>query len=267
MTNAMAILLTNDDGVDAPGLAALAEALAGLDELAVSAPASNKSGVGMSITLGRDIKVVKQPDGPGGIPRYSVDGTPADAVKYGLQHLLRGKEPRLVVSGINLGPNLGINVRCSGTVGAAFEAVIAGIPALAVSVDYVIPTNWEGAKHYARLIAEKALAMADAGRYGAFLLNLNVPSKQPEEIPGIIATRHGSGGILDIMTPQGDGENYRHTGQWVEMPPETGCDMAAFGAGHAVLTPLQIDMTNHGMLADLLDGWKGEVKPATTVPR
>lgn len=255
----MAILLTNDDGIDAPGLAALAEALAGLDDLVVSAPADNRSGVGMSITLGRDLQAKRHEDGPGGIQRHSLDGTPADAVKYGLQKLFGGKAPRLVVSGVNLGPNLGINVRCSGTVGAAMEAVVAGIPALAVSVDYVIPTNWDGAKHYARKLAEKALAMIEDGRHGAFMLNLNVPAKPPEEILGLVVARHGVGGIKDIMTPRGQPDKYHLTPEWVPIVPEDGCDTAAFNQGYAVVTPMMLDMTHHGLLGALQDEWRDDL--------
>lgn len=255
----MAILLSNDDGVDAPGLLELAEALAGIDDLFIAAPAGNQSGVGMGITLGRDIKVERREDTAGGVARYAVHGTPSDAVKYGLQHVLRHEKPRLVVSGINLGPNLGINVRCSGTVGAAFEAVVAGIPALAVSVDYVIPTNWTGARHYARLMTEKALAMTAEGRYGAFMLNLNVPARDPGDIPGLVAMRHGVGGILDIMSPRGDGENYHHTPEWVEITRADACDTAAFQEGYAVVTPMRYDLTNAELLEGMRENWKDEL--------
>lgn len=255
----MAILLTNDDGADAPGLAALAEALAGLDDLYIVAPASNQSGVGMGISIYRDLEAKKLPDGPGGIPRHSLSGTPADAVKYGLQHILADKPPRLVVSGINLGPNLGRNIRCSGTVGAAAEAVIDGFPALAVSVGYVIPTDWSGAKHYARLVAEKALKMIDEGEK-IFLLNLNVPSAPPEKIPGMVTARQGIGGIHDILSVRSAEDNsYFMEGEWVHVPPENDCDMIAFSEGYAVITPMQLDMTHHAFMAELRRKWKDDL--------
>lgn len=260
----MAILLTNDDGIDAPGLAALAEAMEGLDELVVSAPSENQSGVGMSISLGRNITTRRVEDGPGGLPRHAVDGTPSDAVKYGMQRLLRHNRPRLVVSGINMGPNLGVNVRCSGTVGAAFEAVVAGVPAVAVSIDFVKPPNWEGGKHYARLVVEKALAMAAQPGRAPFLLNLNVPSKNPDEIPGLIATHHGTGGILDIFTPNEDGESYRLRGKWAETKKD-GCDFETFMNGYAVITPLQFEMTNHRLMSELRDEWKDTLLPHDTI--
>lgn len=260
----MAILLTNDDGIDAPGLAAMAEALAGLDELIVSAPASNQSGVGMAISIERTLKAKKHPDGPWGERRHSIDGTPADAVKYGLEHLLGGRLPRLVASGINFGPNLGRNVRCSGTVGAAFAAVAAGVPALAVSVDYVTPPNWEGAKHYARMVAEKCLALAEEPDREPFLLNLNVPALSPEEIPGLVPARHGNGGFLDNLSLHADGRSYSLGGCWIETPPGDGCDSAVFAAGCAVLTPLRLEMTNDALLRELRERWKEDFM---TMPR
>lgn len=252
----MAILLTNDDGIDAPGLAAMAQALAGLDDLYVSAPADNKSGVGMGITLGRSLKAAAHPDGKFGETRHSLDGTPADAAKYGLQHLLAGKRPRLVASGINYGPNLGVNVRCSGTVGAAFEAVVAGIPALAVSVDFVENVDWDGAMYYARKLAEKMLSLPEDTE--PFVLNVNVPSRQRGDIPGLVVTHHGMGGIRDSLRADPDGE-YRLAAEWIELGPDADCDMAAFNAGYAVATPLRFEMTHNAILADLCEAWKDDI--------
>ncbi len=251
----MAILVTNDDGIDAPGLAALVDALTGLDQLVVSAPATNQSGVGMGISLNRDLHPKQHDDAPNGTHRYSITGTPADAVKYGLQHALQGIRPRLVVSGVNLGPNLGRNIRSSGTVSAAFEAVTSGIPAVAVSVDYVIPTNWNGAKHYARMVVDKALAMAEDAK-NPFLLNLNVPSRDAEEIPGLIAARHGLGGINDILVSSDNGKTYRLDADFVQGHPSGDCDTAAFMAGYAVVTPMQYDLTDHAFLSELRRTWQ-----------
>ncbi|MCL2001394.1 MAG: 5'/3'-nucleotidase SurE [Planctomycetes bacterium] len=254
----MAILLVNDDGIDAPGLAALIDALEGLDDLYVSAPDSNQSGVGMAISIDRDIQVKRHPGGPGGIPRYSLNGTPADAIRFGLQHILGGKPPRLVVSGINHGPNLGRNVRCSGTVGAALEALTRGVPALAVSVSFVANPNWEGAKHYARILTEKAVAMAGENNCQPFLLNLNVPSEFPDKIRGLVAARHGLGGFYDDLEPHPDGKTYSLGGEWIDTPPESGCDAAIFTAGYAVLTPMRFEMTDEDLLVCLKEKWKGD---------
>lgn len=253
----MAILLTNDDGIDAPGLAALAEAMAGLDELHVSAPADNRSGVGMGITLNRPLKLVKHPDGTTGEKRYSVDGTPADAAKYGLQHVLNGQPPRLVVSGINKGPNLGINVRCSGTVGAAFEAAAAGLPALAVSVEWVEEVDWTRAQHYARMLAQKIMSLP--GGFEPFVLNLNVPSLPPEKIRGLVIARHGRGGIQDYLNLDPDGETLHFGADWIDVGPDGDCDAAAFSEGYAVVTPLRFEMTDDAIMAGLCESWKDDL--------
>ncbi len=259
----MPILLSNDDGVDAPGLAALAKALAGLDDLVVSAPADNRSGVGMGITLSRGLEAKSLPAGAAGEVRYSVDGTPADAAKFGLQHLLKHRPVRLVASGINYGPNLGVNIRCSGTIGAAFEAVAAGVMALAVSLEYVPEPNWSGAMFYARKLAEKILAMPKIDE--PFLLNLNVPSKNPEDIRGLVIARHGRGGILDTVKVEGDEGVMRLAPDWIKVSPESDCDASAFYAGYAVVTPLRFEMTHDAALARLLTEWKGEVESYSEV--
>ncbi|MDR1521026.1 MAG: 5'/3'-nucleotidase SurE [Planctomycetota bacterium] len=257
----MAILLTNDDGVEAPGLAALAEALDGLDDLVIAAPLENQSGVGMGISINRGLKAKRFPDGPGGVPRHSLDGTPVDAVKYALGWLLRDNPPRLVASGINHGPNLGRNVRCSGTVGAALEALASGIPALAVSVDYAIPPNWEGAKFYARKLAEMALALAESQKGRPFLLNLNVPSLPPDEIRGLAAARHGAGGFLDGLAANPASDGFVLGGDWLSPRPDSGCDAAAFNAGFAVVTPLRFEMTDDALLEEIHRGWRRELSP------
>lgn len=256
----MAILLTNDDGIDAPGIARLAEALAGLDDLHASAPMENKSGVGMSITLGRSMRARRHPDGASGETRHSIDGTPADATKFGLQHVLANVAPRLAVSGINCGPNLGLNIRCSGTVGAAFEAVAAGVPALAVSVEYAEKVNWSGAMYYARKMAEKILALP--GPIEPFVLNLNVPSRNPEDIPGVVVARQGMGGVRDVVRALPDGEDgYVLDADWQEIASDGDCDAAAFNSGYAVLTPLRYEMTYDDMLATLCRHWRDEIEP------
>lgn len=250
----MSILLANDDGVEADGLRELAAALAGLDDLYISAPSENRSGVGMSITITDPLNSKRHSDWSGVKERWSIDGTPADAVKFGLQHLLKKDPPRLVVSGINLGANVGRNVRCSGTVGAAFEGLVSGFPALAVSVDYDLPINWDGAKHYARLAAEKLLELSK--KQSNLMFNLNVPSRAVDKIKGLKLTRHGSGGYLDNMIPHTQPGSYTLGPDWQD--PETGsdCDARALTDGFATITPMRYEMTDQRLL-DLLQGeWK-----------
>ncbi|MDR1613355.1 MAG: 5'/3'-nucleotidase SurE [Planctomycetota bacterium] len=248
----MSILLSNDDGIDAPGLAALADALSGLDDIYVSAPSGNRSGAGMAVTIGRDITPRAYPDGPGGFKRVAVDGTPTDAMKYGLQFLVPDR-PRLVASGINHGPNLGRNVRCSGTVGAAMEGLLWGIPALAASVDCVERPDWSGAKHYARLVAERILAAGDA--FQPVLLNLNVPALPPEAIRGFALVRHGTGGFNEYFVSGGSGGAFQLGGEWLDTPLGECCDAAAINRGYAVLTPMRFDMTDVQALDRLRGDW------------
>ncbi|MDR1534773.1 MAG: 5'/3'-nucleotidase SurE [Planctomycetota bacterium] len=254
----MAILLTNDDGIDAPGLAALAQALAGLDDLLVAAPAENQSGVGMGISIRRGLRARRHPDGPNGLPRHSLDGTPVDVVKYALGHLLRDKPPRLLVSGINHGPNLGRNVRCSGTVGAAFEALASGIPALAVSVGYTLPPIWEAAQAYAGKLARKLLELSVRRPGRPILLNLNVPSLPPEELLGLVVRRHGSGGFQDDLVAGAADGAFTLGGEWRETPGGD-CDAAAFEAGYAVITPLRLEMTDESLLKELNRDWRDDL--------
>lgn len=254
----MAILLTNDDGINAPGLLALTEALAGLDELYVCAPAHNHSGAGCSISLGKKVRALRAPNHPACAERWAVEGTPADAVKWGLQQLLAGRRPRLVASGINLGPNIGVNIRCSGTVGAALEGVIGGVSALAVSVEYTDPAHWNGAQAWARTVCIDALKET-RWRRTPFLWNLNVPAKDPGRIRGLRVAPHGIGGILDIFAPHPDGDgSWRLEGQWADPPAAKNKDLQGLQDGWAVLTPLQYDVNDYDALERLRGRWRGK---------
>ncbi len=244
----MAILLTNDDGVDAPGIAALAEALEGLDELVVSAPSENRSGVGGGVTLGRALRIRRHPDGDGGFRRHSIDGTPADAVKFGLQQVMRDERPRLVVSGINLGLNIGFNIRNSGTLGAAFEAAESGIPAIAVSTGWQENPDYRAAQRFARIIAERMLALP-AG-HDPFVLNLNVPVGASR----LVMARAGLYGYNDVLTADSP-DSFRLIGEWMRPDAESGCDGGAVDAGFAVATPLRVDMTDAALMARLCEQW------------
>lgn len=158
----------------------------------------------------------------------------------------------------HLGPNLGLNIRCSGTVGAAFEAVAAGVPALAVSVEYSTDVNWEGAKYYARVMAEKILRLPQP--LEPFVLNLNVPSRNPADIPGLVIAHQGVGGFRDRLEVVREGDSYKLDADWSFVEPDGDCDTAAFNAGYAVLTPLRFEMTHDAMMADLCRHWKEDIE-------
>ena len=245
----MDILVSNDDGIGAPGLQALAEALAELGEVTVVAPDRERSAAGHSLTLHRPLRVTR-------IDRrwYSVDGTPTDAVALALKGLL-DRPPDLVVAGINEGANLGDDVTYSGTVAAAAEATLCGRPAMAVS----LAMDGEGrhletAAAYAVMVARE---MARRGLPAGTLLNMNVPNVPAEAVRGVAFTRQGrrtySETVVEKVDPRGK------TYYWIGGgPPEweagEGTDFDALRAGFVSLTPLHLDLTNYTAL-EVLRAW------------
>jgi len=178
----MRFLLSNDDGVDAPGLRALAEGLATLGEVVVCAPDREQSATSRSISLHRPLRIEKVAPWAS-IERWSVDGTPTDAVYLGLNHVLKDRRPDVVASGINRGPNLANDVHYSGTVAAAMEGCVGGVPSFAISLikshDY---------SHAARFAGELARQIGLHGLPPGTLLNVNVPAGVPK---GVRVTRLG----------------------------------------------------------------------------
>ncbi len=248
----MTILLTNDDGIEAPGLRALAEALSGLDELLIVAPAKNHSGASQSITVRKPLCAQIYDSFPGAVAAHAVHGSPVDTVKYALRHVCRHSPPRLVVSGINNGANAGLNALYSGTVGAALEAALLGVPAVATSLAAHEVPDWSTAQHFTRQAAELALRLAPAaGR--AFCLNLNVPDLPLVQVKGLRFTRHGLSGYAENYIPLVDGpaDHYQVAGDIHLTDPDDTFDTAAFQTGWASLTPLQADLTDHELLAHL----------------
>lgn len=250
------ILLTNDDGVDAPGILVLAHALAELGEVHLCAPLENQSGVGSGLTIGRLVDFRPQTPTPDGVPRMAVNGTPVDAVAHGLREWLAHKQPDLVVSGINLGANIGRNVRYSGTVGAAYEAAWSGIPCLAVSVDYREPPVWDAAVHYARRVVRTLLENKDApalqGPRSPYLLNLNVPALPVAEVKGLRLSGMGGSGYVDFLvveTPDG-GRDIEATMSHHD-PKDADLDGALLHRNYASLTPLSLDWTDAARLRAL----------------
>src|SRR5450830_370446 len=162
------LLVTNDDGVEAMGIHALADSLAELGEVVVVAPDRERSAAGHSLTLHHPLRATKLSDN-----RYVVDGTPTDCVNWGVLHLLKGRRPQAVFSGINFGLNLGDDVTYSGTVSAAFEGAILGIPSIAFSQEIESGFTFDAAATFARVLVEEVLAHPI--RPGT-LLNVNVPA-------------------------------------------------------------------------------------------
>ncbi len=263
------ILLANDDGIDANGLAALAAALDGLGTLAVVAPATEQSAVGHAITVRDPVRAHPWPFaltarglGERAVWARAVTGTPADCVKLACQRLLP-RRPDLVVSGINQGPNTAVNVIYSGTVSAATEATILGIPALAVSLCAWDPNaDFEAAGRYARRLAERVL---ERGLTPGVLLNVNVPALPFDEIRGVEVTRQARARWEEEFHERRDPFDrpyYWLGGEFVNLDEGRDTDLAAIDAGYVSVTPLHYDLTAYDEI-DALAAWVNEEIMAT----
>ena len=245
----MKILITNDDGIDAPGINALAEALATVAEVAVVAPDRERSAVSHSLTLHHPLRALLLAPG-----RYSVDGTPTDCVNLGI-HSLLDFHPDLVVSGINRGANLGDDVTYSGTVAAALEATLMGIPAFAISL--VSKEDGADYSNAARFAVKLASLLSKNGLPKDTFLNVNVPdSPGTLSLPPLVTTqgkRRYEGTIVDKVDPRGRSYYWIGTAD-LDFHDIEGSDFAALKRGHISITPLHLDMTNHQSIA-LLNSW------------
>lgn len=235
------ILLVNDDGINAEGMARSIEMFSTLScELAVFAPRTNQSGVGHAITLFREIEIIQLPEIMGVKTRWQIDGTPVDAIKFALDNAMF--IPDLVVSGINNGPNMGNNIHYSGTVGAALEAEFHGINSLALSVENYQNPRWEPAIIWGRKIIADVLAIiANAPKTApTFLLNINFPDIPSEQVKGIKLTRQGRCGFKEEFFPSAENRpNYfRLDGEMIYPDTADDIDTNAVRAGFVSLTPL-----------------------------
>jgi 5'-nucleotidase len=240
------MVVTNDDGVQAPGILALATALRELGEVQVIAPAQNQSASGHKKTLFQDIHIetVSLADGT---PAQAVDGSPADCIALAALGLAKWP-PRLVVSGINRGANMGQDITYSGTVTAALEATINGVPAISVSLDKRDATTLEDFETAARVAVAVAQRAIEKGLPPFSILNLNIPFGK--HVKGIRLTRQGVRIYRDEM--ERNGSSCRIVGpEPTGLLDEEGTDLWALNNGFASLTPIHLDMTAHRLLADL----------------
>lgn len=247
----MRILITNDDGIDSPGIGALVDVLHDNHALTIVAPSGNRSGVSHAITSDEAITMERRHEHA--VTAYACSGTPADCVFLGATELT--PRPELVVSGINHGPNLADDVNYSGTVAGAVEASLLGIPALAVS----LASNYDDGRRYwtsAAEIVRRCIERMSGHLDGATVYwNLNVPNLPIESIAGIAVTRLGRKRVCGrIVGQEHDGET-RYYRAW-ESPFETdrqtlGTDIGAVYAGYASLTPLLLDRTAESALDEL----------------
>ena len=239
----MRILVSNDDGYFAPGITLLAQALGQLGEVTVVAPERDRSGASNSLTLDRPLTVRRAPNG-----FYFLNGTPTDCVHIAVTGLLDFM-PDVVVSGVNLGANMGDDTIYSGTVAAATEGYLLGIPSLAVSLASKEGRHFESAVGVALQIVER-LRRAPLGE--AVLLNVNVPDIEAAALRGTEVTRlgrrHKAEPVVKEQTPRGD------TAYWIgpaggAADAGPGTDFGAVENGRVSVTPLLMDLTNHAQIA------------------
>lgn len=238
----MRILLSNDDGYFAPGLAALAEALAGLGEIVVVAPEQNRSGASNSLTLDRPLFLKQAANG-----FHFVNGTPTDCVHLAVTGML-DKLPDIIVSGINLGANMGDDTIYSGTVAAATEGFLLGIPSIAISLTSFEGNNFDSAGLVARELVERFIRNPINE---PVLLNVNVPDRPHAELRGMEVTRlgrrHKAEPVVKMISPRNE------TVYWVgaagaAADSGAGTDFNAVDRGFVSITPLQIDLTHTAQL-------------------
>ena len=243
------ILISNDDGYQAPGIIALYEALKDIADVEVIAPEHNNSAKSNALTLHTPLYVHRSSNGF----RY-VNGTPADCVHIALTGLL-GYRPDLVVSGINNGANMGDDTIYSGTVGAAMEGYLFGVPAIAFSQ---VERDWHHldsaarkARELVQWVLNQAVPLSSHSSLSPFLLNVNIPNRPYDEIGSLqlcrLGRRHAAENVIQQVNPRGE------TMYWIgaagaAKDDADGTDFHATAQGHIALTPLQVDLTDHANL-------------------
>lgn len=244
----MRILISNDDGYLAPGINALADALASVADIVVVAPDSNRSGASNSLSLDRPLSVTRAANG-----FYFVNGTPTDCVHLAVTGLLP-ELPDMVISGINHGSNMGDDTIYSGTVAAATEGFLLGIPSIAVSLVNVGGENFQTAANF---VADLARRFAARPIKEPTLLNVNVPDVKPEAIAGVEVTRlgkrHKAEDVVKAVNPR------NQVVYWVgaagpAQDSGSGTDFHAVAQNRISVTPLQVDLTRYAQM-DMIKGW------------
>ncbi len=243
------ILVTNDDGVGAPGLAVLERIARSLsDDVWVVAPEVEQSGASHSLTMHRPLRLKEL-----GERRYMVDGTPTDCVLLALNHLLADHRPDLVLSGVNHGSNMGEDVTYSGTIAAAMEATLLGVRAIAMSqrMERDMPVRWDTAERFGPEVVRRAVSM-EWPRH--VLVNVNYPDRPPESVTGMQVVRHGNRKIGDELVRRIDPRGRPYF--WVgpvrgekDVPEDT--DIHVVTHGGISVTPIYLDLTHYACLEEL----------------
>ncbi len=247
----MRFLLTNDDGIYSRGLSALYEELSKEAECLIVAPEVEQSAVGHAITISRPL-MVRRAKKNGGFLGYAVAGTPADCVKIGIRELAE-KPLDLVVSGINIGANVGINVIYSGTVSAATEGSILGVPSLAISLDtHDRDADFSFAAQFAR---KMAVFMLKHNPNKNIPLNINIPAIPEKEIKGVVVAKQGKARLMESFERRVDPRDniyYWLAGETrVSETEDADSDACVLNRGMISITPIYYDLTMHDVLLDL----------------
>lgn len=247
MAEGARILVSNDDGIQSPGIVALADALETLGEVTVVAPDRERSASSHAISLHRPLRLREV-----ATRRFACDGTPTDSVYLGIHHVLAGKRPDLLVSGINLGANMADDVTYSGTLAAAFEGTIFGVPAIAVSLDGGKPWDFSVAAGFTRALAR---AVLERGLPPGVLLNVNVPRGAPARYR---ITRQGRRSYGEIVEVRRDPRGRRYywiggAGRAHDDVPGSDCN-AVLDDGTISVTPLHLDLTAYRAM-DAMREW------------
>jgi len=262
----MNILVTNDDGIDSPGIWALAEAMSRVGEVLVVAPDRQQTGAGTSVSLYGNLSIVEVSSPIPGVRAYAVGGTPSDCVILGLRRLAQ-RQINLIVSGINIGPNVGYDIPYSGTVMATLQGYFRKIPSVAISLalrEWGEELRFNVASRVAELLAS---GVKSGWMPTGAIINTNVPNIPLEQIKGIATTRAASSSYIRLAQVQGSGSvsvsmsigepastSFPHQVPAGSMPAiEEGTDIWAINSGFISITPLGLDVTNHSLMPALAE--------------
>ena len=251
------ILVTNDDGISAPGIRALIDVMKQLGDVVVVAPDSPQSAMGHAITINNTLFINKVNFDSDVKEEYSCSGTPVDCVKLAVNEILKQK-PDLCVSGVNHGSNSSINVIYSGTMSAALEASIESIPSIGFSLlDLGIDADFTAAMHYARIIVEHVLADKKLDKH--LCLNVNIPKVATKLIKGIKICKQAYAKYDEKFVERTDPHGKKYywlTGEFVNFDKSKDTDVWALKNNFVSVVPVQFDLTNHVLKAQLSKKWK-----------
>lgn len=240
------ILITNDDGITAPGIKALTEAVQGLGKIVVVAPDKPQSGMGHAITIGHPLRLQKVTPIVEGVESWSCSGTPVDCVKLSVDKVLHRK-PDICLSGVNHGANNSINVIYSGTMSAALEAAIESIPSIGFSLlDYSIEADFTAAKKYVRLIVEQILKSKKLDKH--LCLNVNIPKGEEKLIKGVKICHQAYAKYEEKFDERKDPHGKKYfwlTGEFVNFDKSKESDVWALKNNYVSVVPVQFDLTNY----------------------